>query len=176
VQRPAQGLGVARCLALVRRSDAAGGGTDVARPTEMGSRGSRATTLDKPGNTQARQIFPRVAEHNCPEPSRIRILVSFHAPIRSRQNFGSTSSLFSKYTSEYADCVSREQQEVMPKLCLKSDQNMETDSSTDPRAVQITWTIRNRYSRRYEQKCIPPAISLSNGRLLTRLRDLRPYV
>jgi hypothetical protein len=73
VQRPAQGLGVARCLELVRQSDAGRGGTNVARPREMGSRGSRVTTLDKHGNTRARKILPRVAEHNCPEPSRIRI-------------------------------------------------------------------------------------------------------
>jgi hypothetical protein len=93
--------------------------------------------------------------------------------IRSRQNFGSTSPLFSRYTSEYGDCVSREQEEVMPKLYLRSDQDKETNSSTDPQAVQKTWTIRNRYGRRYAQKCIPPVVSLSNGRHLTRLRDLR---
>jgi hypothetical protein len=63
----------------------------------------------------------------------------------------------------------------MPKLCLRSDQDMETNSSTDPWAVQKPWTIRNRYGQRYAQKCIPPAVSLSDGRHLTRLRDLRPY-
>jgi hypothetical protein len=48
---------------------------------------------------------------------------------------GSTSSMFSRCTSEYGDCVSREQQEVMPKLCLRSDQDMETNSSTDLRRL-----------------------------------------
>jgi hypothetical protein len=60
--------------------------------------------------------------------------------------------------------------EVVPKLHLGSEQNMETNSSTHPRSVQKIWTIRNRYDRRYAKTYIPPTISLSDGRCLTRLR------
>ena len=38
-----------------------------------------------------------------------------------------------------------------------------------------TWTVRNRYGCRYAKICIFPTVSLSNGRRLTRLRDLRPW-
>ena len=64
----------------------------------------------------------------------------------------------------------------MPKLCLESEQTMETNTSTHPRAVQKTWTIRNRYGNRYANTCIPLSVSLSNGRRLTGLRDLRPWL
>ena len=62
--------------------------------------------------------------------------------------------------------------EVMPKLYLGLEQTIETNPSTHPRAVQKMWTIRNRYGHRYAKICIPPTISLSNGRRLTGLRDL----
>ena len=45
-----------------------------------------------------------------------------------RQNFYSTSPLFSKYTSWQGDCVSGEQQGMLLKLCLRSEQSMETNS------------------------------------------------
>jgi hypothetical protein len=44
--------------------------------------------------------------------------------------------------------------------------------SMHPRAVQSSWTIRNRYGHRYAEICIFPTVSLSNGRRLTGLRDL----
>ena len=50
---------------------------------------------------------------------------------------------------------------------------METKPATHPRAVQKTWTIRNRYDYIYAKICIFPTVSLSNGRRLTRLRDIR---
>jgi hypothetical protein len=53
-----------------------------------------------------------------------------------RRNFGSTSSLLSRYTSWKGECVSRDNREVVPKLHLKSEQNMETNTSTHPEAVQ----------------------------------------
>jgi hypothetical protein len=65
--------------------------------------------------------------------------------------------------------------EVMPKPCLESEQTKETNPSTHPRAVQNAWTIQNRYSRRYAMIYICPIVSLSNGRRLTGLRDLRPW-
>jgi len=49
---------------------------------------------------------------------------------------------------------------------------METKPATHPRAVQKTWTIRNRYGYIYAKICIFPTVSLSNGRRLTRLRDI----
>ena len=45
--------------------------------------------------------------------------------------------------------------------------------STHPRAVQKTWTIWNRYGRTYAKFCIFPSVSISNGRCLTRLRDIQ---
>jgi len=44
-----------------------------------------------------------------------------------RQNFGSTSPLFSRYTSWQGECVSENNTEVMPKLCLGLEQTMETN-------------------------------------------------
>ena len=60
--------------------------------------------------------------------------------------------------------------EVVPKLRLRSEQNMETNPSTHPRAVQKTWTIRNRYGHRYAKIHIPPTVSVSDRRRLTGLR------
>ena len=45
--------------------------------------------------------------------------------------------------------------------------------STHPRAVQKTWTIRNRYGYRHAKSCIFLTVSLSNGRRLTGLRALQ---
>jgi hypothetical protein len=59
--------------------------------------------------------------------------------------------------------------EVVPKLCLGSKQNMETNPSTYSRAVQKTWIIRNKNGHRYAKICIPPIISVLDGRRLTRL-------
>jgi hypothetical protein len=42
--------------------------------------------------------------------------------------------------------------EVMPKLHLRSEQNMETNTSTHPQAVQKMWTIENRYSHKDIQR------------------------
>ena len=50
---------------------------------------------------------------------------------------------------------------------------METNPIYAPRAVQKTWTVQNRYGRTYAKFCIFPFISISNGRCLTRLRDIR---
>ena len=62
--------------------------------------------------------------------------------------------------------------EVMPKPHLGPDRTIQTKPSTHPRAVQITWTIRNRYGRKYAEIRIPTTVSLSDGRRLTGLRDL----
>ena len=45
--------------------------------------------------------------------------------------------------------------------------------STHHRAVQITWTIRPRYGHRYVYIYIFRTVSVSNGRRLTGLRELR---
>ena len=47
--------------------------------------------------------------------------------------------------------------------------------STHPRAIQKMWTIRNRYGYRYAKICIFPSVSLSNGRRLARLHDIRTW-
>jgi hypothetical protein len=51
---------------------------------------------------------------------------------------------------------------------------MKTNSSAHLRAVQKTWTILNRYDRRYAKTRRPTIVSLSDGRRLTGVRDLRP--
>ena len=63
--------------------------------------------------------------------------------------------------------------EELPKLGLGPEQTMETNPSTHPWAVQKTWTIQNRYGRRYAKIRIPTTVSLSDERCLTELRDLR---
>ena len=60
---------------------------------------------------------------------------------------------------------------VMPKHRLGPERTMETNPSTHPRTVQKMWTIRNRNARRYAKICIPPKISLSDGRRLTGLHQ-----
>ena len=46
---------------------------------------------------------------------------------------------------------------------------------THPWAVQKMWTIQNRYGFRYGNICIFSTVSLSNGRRLARLRDIRTW-
>ena len=92
----------------------------------------------------------------------------------SRQNFGSTSPLFSKYTAGRL-CIRR-----IPRRCCRnfvSNQSraLKLTPSTHPQAVQKTWTIQNRYGYRYAKICIFPTVSLSNGRRLARLRDIRTW-
>ena len=53
----------------------------------------------------------------------------------------------------------------MLKLYLGSEHTMKTNPSTHPRAVQKTWTIRNRYGHRYAKIYIPPTVSVLDGRL-----------
>ena len=65
--------------------------------------------------------------------------------------------------------------EVVPKLRLGSEQNMETNPSTHLRAVQKTWTIQNRYGHRYVEIRIPPTVSVSDGRRLTGLHRSTYY-
>ena len=58
----------------------------------------------------------------------------------------------------------------MPKHHLGPERTMETSPSMHPRAVQKTWTIQNRYGRRYAKIRIPTTVSLLDGRRLTGLR------
>ena len=62
---------------------------------------------------------------------------------------------------------------MLSKLCSDRSRAWKLTPSTHPRAVQKTWTIWNRYGYRYSKICIFPTVSLSNGRRLTRLRDIR---
>jgi hypothetical protein len=56
----------------------------------------------------------------------------------------------------------------MPKLYLELEQNMETNPSTHPWAVQKMDNL-NRYSYTYAKIYILLTVSLSNGRRLTEL-------
>ena len=63
--------------------------------------------------------------------------------------------------------------EMMPILSLSNGSRpWKLTPSTHPRAVQKMWIIRNRYGRTYAKFCIFPSVSISNGRHLTRLRDI----
>ena len=50
---------------------------------------------------------------------------------------------------------------------------METNPIYASSGCPKTWTIRNRYGRTYAKFCIFPSVYISNGRRLTRLRDIR---
>ena len=50
---------------------------------------------------------------------------------------------------------------------------METNPIYASSGCPKTWTIRNRYGRTYAKFCIFPSVSISNGRCLTRLRDIQ---
>ena len=92
--------------------------------------------------------------------------VIFHVNSDPRRNFGSTSPLFSKYTSRRGGCVSGEQQGGDAETISQIEVDMETNpiyaSSGCPNNVDNSKEIRSF-----------PTVSLSNGRRLTRLRKLR---
>jgi hypothetical protein len=113
----------------------------VAKPTPQRTRSDTASTSLGP---VFKSIHTSSKMYNSPKVTR-----QGRAGVRS----GSTSPMFSRCTSEYGDCVPREQQEVMPKLCLRSDQDMETNSSTDLR----------RLSRNRRTLCRRPQLALGKG-------------
>jgi hypothetical protein len=80
-----------------------------------------------------------------------------------RQNFGSTSPLFSRYTSWKGSVYPENNREVVPKLYLESKQTMETNPSMHPQAIQKMWTIPNRYGYRYAKVCTPPTVLFRIG-------------
>jgi len=100
--------------------------------------------------------------------------VSFHAQLLSETEFRQHLPVVLLIHVLQRSVYPENNREVMPKLYLGPERNMETNPSTHPQAVQKTWTIQNRYGRRYAKICIPPTVSLSDGRRLTGLRDLRP--
>jgi hypothetical protein len=99
--------------------------------------------------------------------------VSFHALLLSKIEFRQHLLVVLQiHVLERESVYPENNRVVKPKLYLGSEQNMETNPSTHPQAIHKMWMIRNRYERRYAMICIPPTVSLSNGRHLTRLRDL----
>ena len=87
-----------------------------------------------------------------------------------RQNFGSTSPLLSKYT----EIVYLENnRQMLSKLYLESEYSMETNPIYTYSGCPKNMDIRNRYGYRYTKIYIFPTVSLSNGRCLARLRDIR---
>ena len=87
-----------------------------------------------------------------------------------RQNFGSTSPLFSKYTSRQnaEECASGEQQvgaaEILSRNGVEHEQRTQ---STHPRAVRgKRWTIRKSCGDKYAIECIFINATLSDGRRL----------
>ena len=101
--------------------------------------------------------------------------VSFHALLLSEIEFRQhLPTVLQIHVLPKKSAYPENNREVMLKHCLGPELTMETNPSMHPWAVQKTWTIRNRYGHRYAKICIPPIVSLSNGRRLTGLRDLRP--
>ena len=104
----------------------------------------------------------------------MRSLSQFHALLRSgtefRQHFAAVLQI---HVPEERLCIRR----TTGKWCRYSISNAsrtwKLTPSTHPRAVQKMWTVRNRYGRTYAKFCIFPSVSISNGRRLTRLRDIR---
>ena len=64
--------------------------------------------------------------------------------------------------------------EVMPKPYLRSERTMETKLIYASAGCPNNVDNLKRYGRRYAKIFIPPTVSLSDGRRLTWLRDLRP--
>ena len=92
-----------------------------------------------------------------------------------RQSFGITSPLFSGYALFFGrTCIWRTAGRCCRNSVSDRSRAWKLTSSTHTRAVQKTWTIRNRYDQIHTVICMPPTVSLSDGRRLTWLRDLRP--
>jgi hypothetical protein len=100
--------------------------------------------------------------------------VSFHVVLLSETEFRQHLPAVLQIHVLAGSVYPENNREMVPKLSLGSEQTIETNSSTHPRAVQRMWTIRNRYGYRYAKICILPTVSLSNGRRLTGLRNTRP--
>ena len=100
--------------------------------------------------------------------------VSFHTLLLSETEFWQhLPAVLQIHVLPKKSAYPENNREVMLKLYLGPEQTMETNPSTHLRAIQKTWTIQNRYGHRYAKIYIPPTVSLSNGRCLTGLRDLR---
>ena len=90
-----------------------------------------------------------------------------------RQNFGSTSPLFSKYTSSprVRLCIRR-----TTGRCYRNSESDRSGAWDQPhlRILGLSKNVDNskQIRFRYAGICIPLAVSLSNGRRLTELRDL----
>jgi hypothetical protein len=92
-----------------------------------------------------------------------------------RESFDSTSPLFSGYTSWQGECtVWRTTWRWRRNSILDRSRAWKLTSSTQLRAVQKTWTIRNRYICRYEKICISTHISFERE-TPNWLHDLRPW-
>jgi len=93
-----------------------------------------------------------------------------------RQNFGSTSPLFSRYTSRRGERVSGEQHggeaETLSRIRADYGTNLVYASTGCPKKVDNPKTIRLYICK----DRILPTVSVSDGRRLTGSRDLRPHV
>ena len=101
-------------------------------------------------------------------------MVGFHDPLVAETKFRQhLPAVLQIHVPEGRLCIRR----TTKRRCQDSVSNgrrpWKLTTSTHPRAVQKTWTIQNRYGRTYATFCIFPSVSTSNGRRLTRLRDIR---
>ena len=111
----------------------------------------------------------------CPNPTRGCVdAVSFHDPLLSKIEFRQhLPAVLEIHVPEGRLCIRRTTERCCQNSVSDRSGPWKLNSSTHPRAVQITWTIRNRYGHRYVRICIFPTVSVSNGRRLTGLRELR---
>jgi hypothetical protein len=84
-----------------------------------------------------------------------------------RQNFDSTSPLFSRYMSWKGECVFEEQQGGGAETLSWIEAEHENYPIYASAGYPKKWTIQNRYRLRYAEIRISPTVSVSNGRRLT---------
>ena len=100
--------------------------------------------------------------------------VSFHALLLSETEFQQhLPAVLQIHVLPKKSAYPENNREVMPKLYLRPEQTMETNPSMHPRAVQKHGQSETDTVVDMQKIRIPTTVSLSDGRRLTGLRDLR---
>jgi len=115
-----------------------------------------------------------ISVSDCPrflDSPRMRRWVSFHVLLGSEMEFRHHLPVVLRiHTLPSRMCIKRTAGRCCRNSVSDQSRAWKLTSSTHPRAVQKTWTIRNRYGHRYAEIRIPPTVSVSDGRRLTGLR------
>ena len=100
--------------------------------------------------------------------------VSFHALLLSKIEFRQHLPVVLQiHVLEGRLCIWRTTGRCCQNSITDQSRAWKLTTSTHPWVVQKTWTIWNRYGYRYAKICIFSTIPLSNGRRLSRLRDIQ---